>query len=297
MSLATKSMSAKRIGMLDGLNTLPDEYRLTVKNTFLHVEPHARSGAQNRRHSFDTNKNCTSDGLVGTHLSLLSSPPQQSKRCLKTSNDISDASTGLDSQSSFSRSDSISDRGTLSPETKPMDCNLDSDSAVSGDESWVAQEVYEEYVQKTDNEGITLMWHGIPNKWAVFPELLEALDTLGARDVSYVYLPLNYWQKRRSDEASCRNKGYAFVHFMTAEAAREFATRIASDEICKKPASTSEAACQGVSANLALLMAMPRKRTTTGAIYVRVRGELHPVEKSALWTLTKIRQSELNSTM
>ena len=31
------------------------------------------------------------------------------------------------------------------------------------------------------------MVHNLPNKWAVCPELLEALETLGARDaVSYV---------------------------------------------------------------------------------------------------------------
>jgi hypothetical protein len=286
--------------MLDGLNAISDEYRLMVKNTFLTIEPHASSGARKRSQSCDTSKHCTSNNVVGTYLSLvIGSPPARSKRLLKASHDLSDVSTAVESRSSLSRSDSNSDRGTLSPDTKTMDYTLGldslSDSTVSGDESWVAQEVYEEYVKKTDNQGITLMWHGIPNKWAVHPELLEALDTLGARDVSYVYLPLNYWQKRRSDEASCRNKGYAFVHFMNSEAAEEFAARIASDEICKKPASTSEAACQGVSANLALLMAMPRKRTTTGAIYVRVRDELRPVEKSALWTLTKLRQNELST--
>jgi hypothetical protein len=162
----------------------------------------------------------------------------------------------------------------------------------------VEQEVYEEYIQRTDNNGITLMWHGIYNTWAVYPDLLLILDELGARDVSYVYLPLNFWQKRRSGG---RNKGYAFVHFMTTEAAQEFAERVDTNEIGKNPgSSTSQAACQGVSANLALLMAMPDQRSIkgpAGSIYVRVEGKLRPVEKRALRGLTKLRQSALGNTM
>jgi len=84
------------------------------------------------------------------------------------------------------------------------------------------QAVFQEFVKNVDNRGVTLMWHGIPLTWLAEPDVLDALRTINARDVAYVYMPHTFWQRRSTTNTPRRNKGYVFVHFMTSEAAVEF---------------------------------------------------------------------------
>jgi hypothetical protein len=150
----------------------------------------------------------------------------------------------------------------------------------------VARCVHAEYIMNTENRGTTLMWHGIPNKWSVSPELFDALEALNARDVGMVYMPLGHWERRHRLGVR-RNKGYAFVHFLTVEAAKDFAAAVATQKITEKAASTTLATYQGISANLRTLMQMTRKRSNTGTIFVLADGGLKQVHKKTLGRLCK----------
>jgi hypothetical protein len=122
------------------------------------------------------------------------------------------------------------------------------------------------------------MWHSLPSKCHVKPDLVPILRDLGAHDVEYIYLPVNHWERSRATASKCRNKGYAFVHFASAESAKAFTEKVALPvDKLKKQTSTTEAVFQGISANIAQLLRAPHKRTSDGIIYVRMDGEMRGV--------------------
>jgi hypothetical protein len=134
------------------------------------------------------------------------------------------------------------------------------------------------------------MWHGLPTKYHMNPDLIEIIDAIGARGVGYLYLPLNHWEKSRVSCGKCRNKGYAFVHFKTAHDAEEFTEKIAEYTIeSRRATATTLAAHQGVSLNLFQLVTAPQKRTAAGAIYLpNKEGKFEYVTIASLRKLHKL---------
>lgn len=129
---------------------------------------------------------------------------------------------------------------------------------------------YRKYLVNMDNSGQTLMWHGLPTKYQVEPHLLNLLATLEAEGVGYLYVPLNHWETKDKPRGRCRNKGYAFIHFYTEEAATAFTKKVTEYFKTEKSMlnATTKAAFQGISANLRALVAAPQKRTTAGSFYL-----------------------------
>jgi len=113
-----------------------------------------------------------------------------------------------------------------------------------------------------EQTGATLMFHEMPNKITLDPDFIGILNSLGARDVEYVYMPMSTWDLSEGSKSSNkgRNKGYAFVHFSTMEAAQHFACAIPKYTGSKKPMFTTLANHQGIPANLRALLSMPNKR-------------------------------------
>jgi hypothetical protein len=119
------------------------------------------------------------------------------------------------------------------------------------------------------------MWHGIPSKCSAESDLLALLDAIGCV-YQYLYLPMNQHSKTHRG-TKCRNKGYAFVHFGDEAQAAEFARRVEEGlSLCKKT-STTLAAFQGISSNLAQLFAAPHTRTMDSVVYVRQSGRMERV--------------------
>jgi hypothetical protein len=148
--------------------------------------------------------------------------------------------------------------------------------------------VMDKYISAMNNDGATVMWHGLPSKCHVEPDLLAALDRLGATDVEYIYLPLNHWEKSKTTSSKCRNKGYAFLHFSNAASAEDFRTRVAEPinfavaNTLMKSTSTTTANYQGITANLFQMLNAGPKRTVDGNIYVKMGGAMTSVNLSSL---------------
>merc|ERR1719313_2359083 len=164
---------------------------------------------------------------------------------------------------------------------------LDSDAADS--EAFVAEQ-FEKYLVNTDNSGTTLMWHGLPTKYHMKPDLLRIIEDIDAQGVAYLYLPLNHWEKSRVSCGKCRNKGYAFVHFKTAADAEEFTRKVSEYTIeSRRSTATTLAAHQGVSLNLTQLVTAPQKRTAAGSIYLpNAEGKFESVTIASLRKLHKL---------
>jgi hypothetical protein len=152
------------------------------------------------------------------------------------------------------------------------------------------QEQFQKYLVNTDNGGVTLMWHGLPTKYHVNPDLITMLEAIDARGVGYLYLPLNQWEKSRVSCGKCRNKGYAFVHFKTAADAEEFTRKVADFTIeSRRSTATTLAAHQGISLNLTQLVTAPQKRTSAGSIYLpNADGQFECVTIASLRRLYKL---------
>jgi len=169
-----------------------------------------------------------------------------------------------------------------------------SDSECGGRESLSALEfVFREYVSKERNDGYTIMWHGLPSKCHVEPDLIPVLESMGAHDVEYIYLPLNHWEKTRAASSKCRNKGYAFLHFSNEAAAKDFAEKVVEpiEMLNTKKTSTTAAWFQGISANLIQLLQAPHKRTADGMIYLRSGKKMRSVFLGSLRKMLKTNRS------
>ena len=128
---------------------------------------------------------------------------------------------------------------------------LDSCGSDAVDNEAFVAEQFQKYLVNTDNSGMTLMWHGLPTKYHMNPDLIRIIEDIDAQNVSYLYLPLNHWEKSRVSCGKCRNKGYAFVHFKTAADAEEFTRKVSDYTIeSRRSTATTLAAHQGVSLNL-----------------------------------------------
>jgi hypothetical protein len=148
--------------------------------------------------------------------------------------------------------------------------------------------VLQEYIIKENNNGFTLMWHSLPSKCNVETDLLQFLAGLGVTDVDYLYLPLNHWQKCRGP-STCRNKGYAFVHFRTEASARQFTEALGHTVLMRRNTSTTDASFQGISENICQLLRSPRKWSSDGVdgvIYVRIGDALRSVFLGSLRKMT-----------
>jgi hypothetical protein len=154
-------------------------------------------------------------------------------------------------------------------------------SSVDGGSVSALTFLYTQYVMNDTNDGCTVMWHGLPNKSRVETELKVTLEDLDAlKDIEYIYLPLNHWEKPRSSNAKCRNKGYAFLHFSNSAAANAFQAKVADPAFAgtmKKPTSTSLAAFQGISKNLREILSSQKKRTYEGSVHLNMDGKLQAV--------------------
>jgi hypothetical protein len=240
-------------------------FDVSVKNTFIDVSPRrsqqrSRSSAA-RFESFDPKS---------TLLDVKSVADLQSTACSSTSDGGDQEQPG--SQASRHRS------GSDAPE-----------SSIAG-EDFVAEQ-FQKYLVDTNNGGITLMWHGLPTKYHVTPDLIEIIEEIDAQGVGYLYLPLNHWEKSRVSCGKCRNKGYAFLHFKTIHDAEAFTKRIADFTIeSRRTTATTLAAHQGISLNLYQLVTAPQKRTAAGTIYLpNAEGTLECVTISSLRKLHKSR--------
>ena len=153
--------------------------------------------------------------------------------------------------------------------------------------------VFREYVAKERNDGYTIMWHGLPSKCHVEPDLIPVLESMGAKDVEYIYLPLNHWEKTRAASSKCRNKGYAFLHFSNEAAAKDFAEKVVEpiEMLNTKKTSTTAAWFQGISANLIQLLQAPHKRTADGMIYLRSGKKMRSVFLGSLRKMLKTNRS------
>jgi hypothetical protein len=252
-------------------------YITSVKNTFVHLVPQQPRPTRSRscfgrletpkqetpelideQPSYE-NQPSTADAIVRSIFS-----EDREKWNSSTSCDLPSAST-------------ISTRGSTTA------------SEESVHESFVAEQ-FRKYFVNTDNSGQTLMWHGLPTKYQVEPHLLHILDALKVSEVCFLYLPLNHWEKKGNPRSKCRNKGYAFVHFRTEEAASDFARKVAgsiSDDHTHELTATTTAARQGISANLRALVSAPAKRTGAGALYLQnVAGALESVSLQAFRDLS-----------
>ena len=152
------------------------------------------------------------------------------------------------------------------------------------------QEQFQKYLVNTDSSGVTLMWHGLPTKYHVNPDLIGMLEAIDAQGVGYLYLPLNHWEKSRVSCGKCRNKGYAFVHFNTQADAEEFTRKVAEFTIeSRRSTATTHAAHQGISLNLTQLVTAPQKRTAAGSIYLpNAEGKFECVTIASLRRLYKL---------
>jgi hypothetical protein len=147
--------------------------------------------------------------------------------------------------------------------------DFDSAGSDAGDGETFVAEQFQRYLVNTDNSGMTLMWHGLPTKYHMNPDLIRIIEDIDVKGVTYLYLPLNHWEKSRVSCGKCRNKGYAFVHFKTAADAEDFSRKVSEYTIeSRRSTATTLAAHQGVSLNLTQLVTAPQKRTAAGAIYL-----------------------------
>jgi hypothetical protein len=168
--------------------------------------------------------------------------------------------------------------------------DLDLGGSDGGENEAFVAEQFQKYLVSTDNSGTTLMWHGLPSKYHMNPDLIRIIEDVDAQGVAYLYLPLNHWEKSRVSSGKCRNKGYAFVHFKTAADADEFTRKIAEYTIeSRRSTATTLAAHQGVSLNMMQLVTAPQKRTAAGAIYLpNAEGKFGCVTIASLRKLHKM---------
>jgi hypothetical protein len=202
------------------------------------------------------------------------------------------SAAGLCDTPSTTCSDTMSEethRGPFALSRKGSD-DLDSGSSDAEDSEAFVAEQFQKYFVNTDNSGTTLMWHGLPTKYHMKPDLIRIIEDIDAQGVTYLYLPLNHWEKSRVACGKCRNKGYAFVHFKTAADAEEFTRKVSEYTIeSRRSTATTLAAHQGVSLNLTQLVTAPQKRTAAGAIYLpNAEGKFESVTIASLRKLHKL---------
>jgi hypothetical protein len=221
-------------------------YVVRAKNTFIDVTPKA---SKIRSRSFDAS--ISFDDLHGS----------------ESKNSFLDVKAAHDFQSTTASSNS--DGGDQDQPASQASQRGDAvDSSLASDEFVVEQ--FQKYLVDTDNSGLTLMWHGLPTKYHMKPDLLRIFETIDAQGVEYLYLPLNHWEKSRVTCGKCRNKGYAFVHFKTVHDADDFTKKIADYTIeSRRSTATTLAAHQGISLNLFQLVTAPQKRTASGTIFLK----------------------------
>jgi hypothetical protein len=241
-------------------------YVIRAKNTFIDVTP---KGSQLRSRSCSAKFECyNSSGL-----DVKQAPSSPSTTCSSVSRCNSDDGDQEQSVShAYGRAAGLKDGFSLE------------------DNGVFVQEQFQKYLVNTDSSGVTLMWHGLPTKYHVNPDLIGMLEAIDAKGVGYLYLPLNHWEKSRVSCGKCRNKGYAFVHFHTSADAEEFTRKVAEFTIeSRRSTATTHAAHQGISLNLTQLVTAPQKRTAAGSIYLpNAEGNFECVTIASLRRLYKL---------
>lgn len=229
-------------------------YEIRQKNTFIEIVPSAMS---KRRSKSQDSRSSRSSSPPSSQGSTVHEPKCDDESC-------KDSNEGFTCEREFQEEKRLR-----------FACAMVSDAT---------RRVHWRYVHNKDDAGVTIMWHGIPSKCTAESDLLPMLDAL-APDHQYVYLPMNQHSKSHRS-TKCRNKGYAFVHFADESAAQAFEKRVEQGlSMCKKT-STTLAAFQGISANLAQLFAAPKTRTTDSIIYVRFAGRMERVGVHELASLS-----------
>jgi hypothetical protein len=244
-------------------------YVVRAKNTFIDVKPR---GSQLRSRSCSAKFDCYN--FVGSDVKPM--PASPATTCSTTCSANSANSEDGDEDQLVSR-----EYGRVPGLPSPLTLE-DNDAFV--------QEQFQKYLVNTDSSGVTLMWHGLPTKYHVNPDLIGMLEAIDAQGVGYLYLPLNHWEKSRVSCGKCRNKGYAFVHFNTTADADEFTRKVAEYTIeSRRSTATTHAAHQGISLNLTQLVTAPQKRTAAGSIYLpNAEGKFECVTIASLRRLYKL---------
>jgi hypothetical protein len=248
-------------------------HAVRIKNTFIDITP--KNGGSRRSPScpakllsseFDSTLATTGPLIAAEQLAL------RSTRVLMSSDGSEPVSpaTKRDKRDSVSTTWSDSEalkairRDSVLTTSSTTTTSASSTSIQSSDEDEGHEDFLKEricrYLTKTDNSGQTLMWHGLSTKFQVRPHLLNILQKCQAKDVGYIYLPQNIWEKKGKPVGKVRNKGYAFIHFTTEAAASDFQRTAGFD--------CTTAALQGISANLAMLVSAPQKRTIDASVYL-----------------------------
>lgn len=130
----------------------------------------------------------------------------------------------------------------------------------------------------------TLMLHHLPIRATIF-QLFDHLDTLGLKgSYDYVHFPV--------DIRTRMHRGYAFVNFVTAEAARNCVARIEGTQLqataSEKKLSAGPATHQGIRANLEQMHKMvapgPKKNRRKAAElpWLLDGGEMKPMREAPL---------------
>jgi len=248
-------------------------YVVRAKNTFIDVTP---KSSQVRSRSCSGKFECYN--LNGSDVKpALGAPSSPSTTCSSLSDD------GDREQQEHS-----STHSSVSRAYRRVDGAQSSVADDEDNEAFVAEQ-FQKYLVSTDNSGTTLMWHGLPTKYHMNPDLIRIIEDIDAQNVGYLYLPLNHWEKSRVSCGKCRNKGYAFVHFKTNVDAEEFTRKVAEYTIeSRRSTATTLAAHQGVSLNLTQLVTAPQKRTAAGSIYLpNAEGKFECVTIASLRKLYK----------
>jgi hypothetical protein len=243
-----------------GSDELNHGYAYSIKNTFIDVTP--QTGG--RKRSLSSPSRFEADLTHATPGPLCAAQPAPPMARASISSEDS-----LKPQKALSGSPQDSDSTVCSVNADPLgdDSGADADFEADYEDGQGAnffgdflEEQAQRYLINTDNSGRTLMWHGISTKFQVKPDLLDMLAATEAKDVGYLYLPLNNWEKKGKPIGKCRNKGYAFIHFRTEAAASDFEQKAGYE--------TTRAKHQGISVNLRRLVSAPQKRTIETSIYL-----------------------------
>jgi hypothetical protein len=143
--------------------------------------------------------------------------------------------------------------------------------------------VYYTFLLKSDNRGVTIMWHGLPSRSIPEIQLFPMLAELGVEDkLQYFYMPVQ--NNKRIGNLGLRGKGYVFIHFFDQDTLRYFLRKVEEGlEVGEKKTSTTLALHQGISANLEQILASPRIATMSGDVYIRTNEELHRISIQSLY--------------
>jgi hypothetical protein len=157
--------------------------------------------------------------------------------------------------------------------------------------------LWDRYMRKADNRGVTLMWHALGSRCSVEADLLPKLQEAGLlSELMYLYMPTDADHPSRANRArEPRAKGYAFVHFppRAAQAMQEQALDVTG----KRATAAHVAKFQGITANLTQFLSSPVIHAMTGYFYVRMNGRLEKIYIQDLWQVHRLNSELVHNSL